>query len=179
VEILAVAVDAQGPAFAQQYARSAGAAYPVLIDDTGQLAGLYGFRSIPNGWIIDKDGVIRFRQLGGFDLRKPDVARAVEAVIRGTPRSASAVQLDPENAAALFGEAVRLLEQGERERALETWVQAVEADPGNILIRKQFWRVLYPERFEPDVDFNWQEAHMEREGLLGIRRANALPDHPA
>jgi hypothetical protein len=180
VEIVAVAIDAQGPAFARQYARSAGATYPVLVDDKGHLAELYDFRSIPNGWIIDGNGVIRFRQVGGFDIRKPDVARTVEAVIQGTPRSATGpAQAHPENAAALFGEAVRLLEMGKRAEALEIWVQAVEADPGNILIRKQFWRVLYPERFEPDVDFNWQEAQMDREGLLGIRRANSLPEHPA
>lgn len=62
---------------------------------------------------------------------------------------------------------------------METWLGAVEADPANLLVRKQIWYLLYPERFEPQVDFAWQQAQFEREERLGIRNANPLPDNLA
>jgi hypothetical protein len=178
VELLAVAMDAGGPARARQHARVAGARYPVLGDTEGLLATRYGFRAIPNGWIIDGDGVIRFRQVGGFDIRKPEVAEVIDRVLAGGPpfpRDATAAGPTPAGAAA-FQEGVRLLRAGQRREALGAWMRAAEADPENLLIRKQIWHLLYPERFEPEVDFAWQKAQREREASLGIRNANPGPD---
>lgn len=178
VEILAVAMDAGGPEMARQHALTAGAGYPVLVDTDGFLATRYGFRAIPNGWIIDGDGVIRFRQVGGFDIRKPDVAEAVERVLAGglsSPGEATAAWPSTDGAAA-FQEGVRLLRTGRRREALGAWMRAAEADPENLLIRKQIWFLLYPERFDPEVDFAWQKAQREREARLGIRNANPVPD---
>jgi hypothetical protein len=178
VEIFAVAMDAEGPALARQYARAAGARYPVLVDAEGLLATLYGFRAIPNGWIIDADGVIRFRQVGGFDIRKPEVAEVVERVLMGirpSPGDPTTGAPSPEGAAA-FQEGVWLLRDGRRREALDAWIRAAEADPENLLIRKQIWHLLYPERFEPEVDSAWQKAQRAREAHLGIRNANPVPD---
>ena len=178
VEILAVAMDAGGPEVARQHARAAGARYPVLVDTEGLLATQYGFRAIPNGWIIDGDGVIRFRQVGGFDIRKPEVAETVDRVLAGgisLPGDATAARPSVDGAAA-FQEGVRLLRAGRRRDALDAWMRAAEADPENLLIRKQIWYLLYPERFEPEVDSAWQKAQREREARLGIRNANPVPD---
>ncbi len=177
VEILAVAMDAGGPEMARQHTRAAGARYPVLVDTEGFLATRYGFRAIPNGWIIDGDGVIRFRQVGGFDIRKPEVAEAVDRVLTGGPSfpgDATAAGPSADGATA-FQEGVRLLRAGRRREALGAWMRAVEVDPENLLIRKQIWYLLYPERFEPEVDFAWQKAQREREAHLGIRNANPVP----
>jgi hypothetical protein len=181
VEILAVAMDAEGPALARQHARAAGVRYPVLVDAEGLLATRYGFRAIPNGWIIDGDGGIRFRQVGGFDIRKPEVADAVERVLAGIrPSQDEAItgRPGPEGAAA-FQEGVRLLRGGKTSEALAAWIRAAEADPENLLIRKQIWHLLYPERFEPEIDAAWQKAQRAREARLGIRKANPVPDRLA
>jgi AhpC/TSA family len=80
VEILAVAMDAEGPVLARQHARAAGARFP-------------------------------FRQVGGFDIRKPEVAEVVERVLAGirpSPGDAITGRPCPEGAAA-FQEGVRLL----------------------------------------------------------------------
>lgn len=141
------------------------------------LSSLYGFRGIPNGWVIDKNGMILFRHLGGFDIRKPETAETIEHVLNGTTLQAAGRA--PEGsvgvAAAAFQEGVRLLHQGRKREALEAWLRAFEADPANFLIRKQIWHLLYPEKFEPEVDFAWQCAQMEREARLGVRKANPLP----
>ena len=171
-------MDAEGPALARRHAGAAGARYPVLVDAEGVLATRYGFRAIPNGWIIDGDGVIRFRQVGGFDIRKPELAEVVEQVLRGvrpSPGDATTGGPSPEGAAA-FQEGVRLLRDGRKREGLDVWIRAAEADPENLLIRKQIWHLLYPERFEPEVDVAWQKAQRAREARLGIRNANPVPD---
>ncbi|HET9001516.1 MAG TPA: hypothetical protein VFP86_17890 [bacterium] len=63
-----------------------------------------------------------------------------------------------------------------RREPLGAWIRAAEADPENLLIRKQIWHLLYPERFEPEGDFAWQKAQRAREARLGIRNANPVPD---
>ncbi len=73
----------QGPALALRYVQAARATYPVLLDAEGVLSSLYGFQAIPNGWLIDAEGVIRFEHIGGFDIRKPQTAEAIERVLKG------------------------------------------------------------------------------------------------
>lgn len=169
-------MDAQGPDLAHRYARAAEATYPVLLDQEGLLSSLYGFRAIPNGWLIDPAGVIRYRHLGGFDIRKPETVEAIEQVLNGTrPQPAERATVEPlGDAAATFQEGVRLLHQGRKWEALDAWFRAAETDPANFLVRKQIWHMLYPDRFEPEVDFAWQRAQLEREARLGIRKANPL-----
>ncbi len=170
-------MDAQGPELTRRYARAAGATYPVLLDQEGLLSSLYGFRGIPNGWIIDGNGVIRLRHLGGFDIRKPETAEAIEQVVSGSisSRGGHVPETPRGEATAAFQEGVRLLHQVRTREALEAWLRAAEGDPANFLVRKQIWHLLYPKKFEPEVDFTWQRAQLEREARLGIRKANPLP----
>jgi len=174
-------MDAQGADNPHRYAQAAGSTYRVLLDDEGLLAALYGFRAIPNGWVIDEKGVIRFQQVGGFDIRKPEVADAVEKILRGAVLPAPRPASDRPRREGLlaFQDGVRLLRQRRKRAAVEAWLRAAEADPANLLVRKQIWHLLYPERFEPQVDHTWQRAQLEREERLGVRSANPLPDNLA
>lgn len=66
---------------------------------------------------------------------------------------------------------------GRRDEAVARWTDAYEKDRGNLVIRKQIWRALYPERFGDPIDLAWQKEQIAREDLLGFRAANAgLPD---
>lgn len=173
-------MDAEGPDLARRYARAAGATYPILVDAECVLATRYGFRAIPNGWIIDPAGVIRFRQIGKFDIRTPGTVDAIERTLKGISWSPGGVTASGprDEADAAFREGVRLLHQGETKQALDAWFRAAEADPENLLVRKQIWHVLYPHRFEPAVDFAWQRAQLEREASFGVRDANPITDDP-
>lgn len=171
-------MDAQGPDLPRRYAQAAGATYRVLIDMEGLLSSLYGFQAIPNGWVIDPAGVIRFQQVGGFDIRKPNTAAAIEQIVQGAaPGPAASASPGPRREVLeAFQEGVRLWHQGRKREAVGAWLSAAETDPANLLVRKQIWYVLHPDRFAPDVDFAWQRAQLEREKHVGIRNANPLPD---
>jgi len=142
----------------------------VLVDAEGLLATLYGFRAVPNCWVIDADGVIRVRQIGGFDIRKLQAADAVKSALSGAVTSSPSVPPGSREAAMrAFHEGARLLREGKPRETLDAWMRAAEADSENWLVRKQIWHVLYPDRFEPQVDFAWQKGQIEREARFGIR----------
>ncbi len=74
----------------------------------------------------------------------------------------------------------RLLDQlGRREEAVEEWRAASRYDPENYIIRKQIWVALYPERFYPRIDWDWQQEQLRREReaeiAAGICDANGCP----
>jgi hypothetical protein len=56
---------------------------------------------------------------------------------------------------------------GDAQRALELWRQALALDPANFLIRSQIWALEHPERFWPAVDRDWQELQLLKEGYDG------------
>ncbi len=111
-------MDAQGPDLPRRYAQAAGATYPVLIDMEGLLAPLYGFQAVPNGWVIDPNGVIRFQQVGGFDIRRPETAAAIEQIVQGAaPGPTASTSPGPRREAMeTFQEGVRPVAPGTQAR---------------------------------------------------------------
>jgi cytochrome c biogenesis protein CcmG/thiol:disulfide interchange protein DsbE len=61
--------------------------YPYLVDPEKVTDKLYGGgRFIPNVYIIDRDGVIRWQRVGNMDLAGPDVILAeVDKLLAGGP----------------------------------------------------------------------------------------------
>jgi len=78
ITFLSVAVDTN-PERARPYA--AGYPFTTVVDSTGVLGRIFGFDVIPNGVLIDERGVIRHLHLGGFDIRRPEVAERVTALL--------------------------------------------------------------------------------------------------
>ena len=63
-----------------------------------------------------------------------------------------------------FQKAVNLLENSERDSALEELRHAVKLDPENWLLRKQEWAIDTPDAFyDGDVDYEWQTARIKTE----------------
>ena len=80
------------------------------MDEQNLLGDLYGFKAIPNGFLIDEQGVVRYGELGGFDIRKPKTRALVERWAEGV-ESARGELVEPR---AEAGPALRQA-QGERE----------------------------------------------------------------
>lgn len=177
--LVAVAVDAEVESV-RRHAR--GLDYPVLVDTTGQLAGVMGFRAIPNGYLFARDGTLLAEKVPGFDIRRPDslallktwlAARSPADAPSETGRAGGASP----RALELFAEGTRLLDQGQRRPALARLHAAYLADTKSFVIRKQIWRALYPDRFGDSIDTAWQREQIAREDSQGFGAAN--PGLPA
>ena len=166
-EILSVAMDAQGADKARPYVEKAGAQFATVVDEGNLLGQLYGFKAIPNGFLIDEEGILRHKRLGGFDIRKPATASIVDQWISalGLDESLSLdeLELGPEHSQANehFRQGQSLYKQGNVRGALDEWRKGTALEPDNLIIRKQLWVVENPGRFyDGNVDYAWQEEQM-------------------
>jgi peroxiredoxin len=64
LEILAVNVGQRKEAV-KSFAADLGVAYPILIDADRKSASLYGVTDVPRTYVVDRNGMVRYRILGG------------------------------------------------------------------------------------------------------------------
>ncbi len=74
-------MDAQGPEVARRFTQSAGATFTTGVDRAQGLWELYGFDVIPNGFFVDEKGILRYVNIGDFEVRNPEVAQAIEKLL--------------------------------------------------------------------------------------------------
>ena len=162
-----MAIEAQGPEKARPYIEKAVASFSTVIDEENLLGQLYGFKAIPNGFLIDEQGLVRYRELGGFDIRQAESANVVEQWITGHVLSKSletaeeALYGEHTEANALFRSGLGLYRQGKVQDAIAEWRRGMALDPDNYIIRKQMWAVENPDKFyEGSVDYDWQSEQL-------------------
>ena len=135
---------------------------------------LYGFKAIPNGFLIDEEGVLSYMKFGGFDIRKSEIAKLASEWAMAVPSEELSSKAEEEapgaehlRAIALFQEGIRLYRQGLEADALVKWKEGMALEPDNLVIRKQIWAVEHPERFyaSDKVDYAWAEG-AAREGYI-------------
>ncbi len=165
-------MDAQGADAARPWVEAAGATFPTVVDSENRLASLYGYKLIPNGIVLDEEGVIRYRKFGGFSVENEGDVAAIQRLLNGEVE-----QIDPEPHAApyelgaLERELVEtrmrlgseLFRRGAQAEAVAEWRAALRLDPENLTIRKQIWMAAHPEKFHPTIDFAWQQEQLRRE----------------
>jgi len=62
--VVAVAMQSGTPADVSRYVQEHGLRVPVINDPNGAIAAAWGVRATPTSFIIDRDGQIRFREVG-------------------------------------------------------------------------------------------------------------------
>ena len=165
-------MDAQGSDKARPYVEKAGATFTTLVDQENRLGEMFGFKLIPNGILIDEQGVIRYMKQGGFDIRNADTEDIVDRWAVGSDIDEPTPVADLEDHAdgrtesmKLFREGLRLYQRGDLDPAVASWREALAMDPGNYIIRKQIWAVENPDRFYTgDVDYAWQREQTAKGG---------------
>jgi hypothetical protein len=144
----------------------AGLTFPTLLDPDNRLGDLFGFKAIPNGILLDREGVIRYTKFGGFDVGNAGDLGAIEAALTAAPavggRRTAPIDERAARAAALLREGTARMEAGNRAAGLEAWRAALRLDPANLIIRKQLWRADHPERFGEVIDGAWQREQLAR-----------------
>ena len=88
-EILAIAMDAQGPEVVRRFAEAAGVTFPAAVDRSQGLWQLYGFDVVPNGFFVDENGILRYAKIGGFEVRNAEDAKAIEDLLAAPVGAAS------------------------------------------------------------------------------------------
>jgi thiol-disulfide isomerase/thioredoxin len=164
VQIVAVAVDAQGPDLPRHYLEQSGVTFPVLLDTENVLCRMLGAKAIPNGLFIDEQGVLQYQKLGRFDVRTFEHKEMAKQWLGEAQTTAA-----PDVPSALEGRTLELYDQGLKfyregrvEEGMALWREASDRDPHNFIIRKQLWAVENPEKFyNGPVDFDWQRDQIK------------------
>jgi hypothetical protein len=165
-DILSIAVDLQGPDLPRPFHEKAGAKFITVVDAGTIVTRTFGVRAIPNGALIDEDGILRYSLYGGFDIRKPatkklvsdfllngEVTLTYETPVQGAVDVAS---LDH------FERGLELYGSGDLEGAAVIWREGMELEPDHWNMRKQLWAIEHPDRFyDGDVDYDWQKVQVE------------------
>lgn len=93
------------------------------------------------------------------------------------------IELDPANSAAYYALGSLYAEEDNKDEAVRVMRQGLERDPMNFTIRKQIWRLEYPEKFYPKIDMAFQVERIKEEGFpdlsklpISIRRELELED---
>jgi len=183
-ELVSIAMEHTGAEAARPFVAAAGATFPNVVDEHGELSGRLGFKAVPNGVLIDTDGTIRWAKYGGFSIDKPEDVAIVERFLRGEDPGPSPLTEAPYTLSALERALVdtklrlgRLLDaNGQRDAALREWQDALRLDPENLVIRKQIWVARYPEKFHPTIDSDWQRRQLPQEREAEIAAGVCGPD---
>lgn len=170
LDILAVAIDAQGAEVARPWVEKAHARFTTVVDRENLLGELYGLKAVPIGIFVDEAGRLAHRPV--YINVADDAMRAgvLEWAYNGeipedlfsetAVRDEDPLRLAESNLRFRLGQV--LLDQGKKDEAVAEWRRAWELEPENWLIRKQVWAVEHPERFyEGNVDFDWQKEQIE------------------
>lgn len=71
--VLAVSIDRQGKKVVNPFMKIHNLSFKVLLDRDGTIQNTYGTLGIPESFIIDKNGIILQKVIGGFDWASPKV----------------------------------------------------------------------------------------------------------
>ena len=80
-EILAVSIDAQGVAVTRPFQQEYHLTFPILHDPDYRVGLMYGARSIPMTFLVDRQGVVRHQIFGARDWGASEAQQLVQRLI--------------------------------------------------------------------------------------------------
>lgn len=155
-----------------------------MVDECGATSILFGFKAVPNGVLVDEKNTIRYAKFGGFSIDNADDLAAVERFLTEGDPGADPASREPYRLGPMERDLVetklrlgRLLDSlGRRHEAVSEWRAALHLDPESLVIRKQIWAALHPEKFYPIIDWQWQREQLERERREEVAASVCGPD---
>ena len=82
LEILAVSVDAGQKSVVKNFLQEFKLTFPALLDPDMEVLRLYRMFSLPATFLIDKQGIIRHRELGYSDWTDPESRKKLEEILK-------------------------------------------------------------------------------------------------
>ena len=80
--ILAVSTDEEGAAVTRPFRDSLGLSFTIAHDPDAVVMRLYGVRSLPQTFLIDRRGVITRRVFGALDWQDPEERDGIQKLLR-------------------------------------------------------------------------------------------------
>jgi peroxiredoxin len=80
-EILAVSVDEGGAGTISAFVQQNKLELPVLLDPARSVSGLYGTFKFPETYILDRNGIVKFKAIGPREWNDPSVVKALQDLI--------------------------------------------------------------------------------------------------
>lgn len=81
-EILAVSTDAQGASVTGPFQRKMGLTFPILHDADYRTGLVYGARTLPITFMLDRQGVVRQKIFGARDWASPQVHELIQELMK-------------------------------------------------------------------------------------------------
>jgi cytochrome c biogenesis protein CcmG, thiol:disulfide interchange protein DsbE len=81
-QMVCVSVDEGGKKAIQEYFKNSGNLLPAYTDPSGQVSKTYGITGVPETFVIDKNGVIVKKVIGGLDWNSPEVIDFLEKLMK-------------------------------------------------------------------------------------------------
>ncbi len=81
-EILAVSTDPQGVAVTRPFQQENRLTFPILHDAEYRIGLVYGARSLPMTFMVDRQGVVRHQIFGARDWAAPEAHQLIEMLLK-------------------------------------------------------------------------------------------------
>jgi len=81
-QMVCVSVDEGGKQAIETYFKNSGFTLPAYIDPSGQVSKTYGITGVPETFVIDKNGLIVKKVIGGLDWSSPEVIAFLEGLMK-------------------------------------------------------------------------------------------------
>lgn len=81
-QMVCVSVDEGGKQAVTEFFKNTGFSLPVYFDFTGQAAATYGITGVPETFVIDKNGIIVKKVIGGLDWNSPEVVAFLKGLLK-------------------------------------------------------------------------------------------------
>ena len=171
--------------------------FTTVVDSAGQLGRLFEFDVVPNGVFVDERGIVRFVHIGGFDIRRPEVAAQVETLLQTdftSDRAAAAPVLPqealevevlrvelverPDEASLHFALGDALLRSGRLTEAEASFQHAIELDPADWSAHFGLGSALYQQQRPSEALTSWRAALALDPPNFTVRKQIWMVEHP-
>lgn len=82
LEILGVSLDAASKARVRAFVRELGLTFPILLDPEHVAGKLYRVRALPMSFVVDREGIVRYREIGYRDWTTSESRFVVDEALR-------------------------------------------------------------------------------------------------
>ena len=81
-QMVAISIDEGGKPAIESFFKESGSLLPAYLDESGASAKIYGVTGIPETFVIDKQGIIVKKVIGGFAWDSPEAVSFLEGLMK-------------------------------------------------------------------------------------------------